>query len=100
MKLKPHDNAEGEINFNLYYFISVKKQILQYEDRSTEGLERLNRMSEKESLPSIRPIKGKIIADVIQDRKPKNILEVYSSNLMSSLLPDENGKVITVGIDK
>lgn len=30
-------------------------------------LKRLERMAERESLPSIGPIKGKVIADVIQD---------------------------------
>jgi predicted O-methyltransferase YrrM len=74
-------------------------------EEAQKVLERLDRMGEKESLPSIGPIKGKIIADVIQDHKPKNILEIgtlygYSSILMSSLLPDENGKVITIEIDK
>lgn len=68
-------------------------------------LKRLDRMGEKESLPSIGPVKGKIIADVIQDHEPKNILEIgtfygYSSILMGSLLPDEKGKVITIEIDK
>jgi catechol O-methyltransferase len=63
-------------------------------------------MGEKEFLPSIGPIKGKIMADVIEDCKPKKILEIgtlygYSAILMSSLLPDENGgKVITIEIDK
>jgi predicted O-methyltransferase YrrM len=67
-------------------------------------LKRLDRMGEKESLPSIGPVKGKIIADVIQDHEPKNILEIgtfygYSSILMGGL-PDEKGKVITIEIDK
>jgi predicted O-methyltransferase YrrM len=76
-------------------------------EKTHEVLKRLERIGEKEFLPSIGPIKGKIIADVIQDYKPKNILEIgtlygYSSILMSSLLPDENGgrKVITIEIDK
>jgi len=69
-------------------------------------LKRLESMSERESLPSIGPIKGKIISSVIQDYRPKNILEIgtlhgYSSILMGSLLPDDNtGKVITIEIDK
>jgi caffeoyl-CoA O-methyltransferase len=51
-------------------------------------------------------IKGKIISDVIYEYKPRNILEIgtlhgYSSILMGSLLPDENGgKVITIEIEK
>jgi predicted O-methyltransferase YrrM len=69
-------------------------------------LKKLESMSERESLPSIGPIKGKIISDVIQDYGPKNILEIgtlhgYSSILMGGLLPDDNaGKVITIEIDK
>jgi predicted O-methyltransferase YrrM len=69
-------------------------------------LRRLEGMSAREFLPSIGPIKGKIISDVIQDYGPKNILEIgtlhgYSSILMGGLLPDDNtGKVITIEIDK
>ena len=69
-------------------------------------LKRLQRMAEKESLPSIGPTKGKIIANVIQDYKPRKILEIgtlygYSAILMSSMLIEENvGKVITIEIDK
>ena len=68
-------------------------------------LKRLEKMAEKESLPSIGPTKGKIIAQVIQDYKPRKILEIgtlygYSAILMSSMLPEENGgKVITIEID-
>jgi predicted O-methyltransferase YrrM len=69
-------------------------------------LKKLESMSERESLPSIGPIKGKIISDVIQEYEPKNILEIgtlhgYSSILMGGLLPDDDtGKVITIEIDK
>jgi len=69
-------------------------------------LKKLESMSERESLPSIGPIKGKIISNVIQEYEPKNILEIgtlhgYSSILMGGLLPDDNtGKVITIEIDK
>lgn len=69
-------------------------------------LKRLESISEREFLPSIGPIKGKIISDVIQDYGPKNILEIgtlhgYSSILMGGLLADDNtGKVITIEKDK
>jgi predicted O-methyltransferase YrrM len=69
-------------------------------------LKKLESISERESLPSIGPIKGKIISDVIQEYEPKNILEIgtlhgYSSILMAGLLPnDDTGKVITIEIDK
>ena len=75
-------------------------------EETQKVLKRLERMGESKLLPSIGPIKGKIIADVIENYKPKNILEIgtlygYSAILMSSLLPDENsGKVITIEIDK
>jgi predicted O-methyltransferase YrrM len=75
-------------------------------EETNKVLKRLERMAEKESLPSIGPTKGKIIAHVIEDYKPRQILEIgtlygYSAILMSSMLPEENGwKVITIEIDK
>jgi predicted O-methyltransferase YrrM len=75
-------------------------------EETNKVLKRLERMAEKESLPSIGPTKGKIIAHVIEDYKPRKILEIgtlygYSAILMSSMLPEENGwKVITIEIDK
>jgi predicted O-methyltransferase YrrM len=70
-------------------------------------LRRLERMAEKESLPSIGPVKGKIIADAIQEYKPRRILEIgtlygYSAILMGSMLPEEQnqGKVTTIETDK
>lgn len=70
-------------------------------------LKRLERMAEKESLPSIGHVKGKVIADVIQDYKPRRILEIgtlygYSAILMGSILSEEQnqGKVTTIEIDK
>ncbi len=74
-------------------------------EETQKVLKRLERMGERKLLPSIGPIKGKMIADVVEDYKPKKILEIgtlygYSAILMSSLLPDENGKVLTVEIDK
>jgi predicted O-methyltransferase YrrM len=74
-------------------------------EQTRKVLKRLEKMAEKESLPSIGPTKGKIIAQVIQDYKPRKILEIgtlygYSAILMSSILPEENGcKVITIEID-
>jgi len=73
--------------------------------RKRKVLKRLEKMAERESLPSIGPTKGKIIANVIQDYKPRKILEIgtlygYSAILMSSILPEENGgKVVTIEID-
>ena len=61
-------------------------------EETRKVLKRLEKMAEKESLPSIGPTKGKIIAQVIQDYKPRKILEIgtlygYSAILMSSILP-------------
>jgi predicted O-methyltransferase YrrM len=73
---------------------------------SRKVLKRLERMAERESLPSIGPTKGKIIAHLIQEYKPRSILEIgtlygYSAILMGSMLPEENsGKVITIEIDE
>jgi predicted O-methyltransferase YrrM len=75
-------------------------------EETQKVLERLERMAKKESLPSIGPTKGKIIAHVIRGYKPRKILEIgtlygYSAILMSSMLPQQNGgKVITIEIDK
>jgi predicted O-methyltransferase YrrM len=69
-------------------------------------LKKLERMAEKESLPSIGPVKGKIIADIIEDYKPRRILEIgalygYSAILMGGMLSEENvGKITTIEIDK
>jgi len=74
--------------------------------RKRKVLKRLEKMAERESLPSIGPTKGKIIANVIQDYKPRKILEIgtlygYSAILMSSIFVEENGgKVITIEVDK
>ena len=75
-------------------------------EETRKVLKRLEKMAEKESLPSIGPTKGKIIAQVIQDYKPRKILEIgtlygYSAILMSSMFVEENGgKVITIEVDK
>ena len=86
--------------------IQVKLQSYSMKEVTHKVLKRLESMSERESLPSIGPIKGKILSSVIQDYRPKNILEIgtlhgYSSILMGGLLLDDNiGKVITIEIDK
>ncbi|MFZ0897574.1 MAG: hypothetical protein WAZ77_23980, partial [Candidatus Nitrosopolaris sp.] len=63
-------------------------------EETRKVLKRLERMAEKESLPSIGPVKGKIIADAIQEYKPRRILEIgtlygYSAILMGSMLPEQ-----------
>jgi len=75
-------------------------------EETRKVLKRLEKMAEEESLPSIGPTKGKIIAQVIQDYKPIKILEIgtlygYSAILMSSIFVEEDGgKVITIEVDK
>ena len=75
-------------------------------EETRKVLKKLERMSEKECLPSIGPVKGKIIAAVIEDHKPGKILEIgtlygYSAILMGSMLPrgQNQGKVTTIEID-
>lgn len=62
-------------------------------------------------MPSIGPTKGKIIADIIREHKPKKILEIgslyeYSAILMANVMSDDDDdygndiKVVTIEIDK
>jgi predicted O-methyltransferase YrrM len=73
--------------------------------KASQVLRRLEKMADKQFVPSIGPIKGKIITGIIQRYKPRNILEVgtlygYSAILMADTLNGANGKVITIEIDK
>jgi len=67
-------------------------------------LRELEQTAKREYLPSIGPIKGKIISDIIKRYKPAKILEIgtlhgYSAILMADLQFDD-GKLITIEIDK
>ena len=67
-------------------------------------LRELEQTAKREYLPSIGPIKGKIISDIIKRYKPTKILEIgtlhgYSAILMADLQFDD-GKLITIEIDK
>jgi predicted O-methyltransferase YrrM len=67
-------------------------------------LRELEQIAKSEHLPSIGPIKGKIISDIIKRYKPTKILEIgtlhgYSAILMVDLLFDDE-KLITIEIDK
>jgi predicted O-methyltransferase YrrM len=67
-------------------------------------LRELEQIAKSEHLPSIGPIKGKIISDIIKRYQPTKILEIgtlhgYSAILMMDLLFDD-GKLITIEIDK
>ena len=73
--------------------------------KASQVLRRLEKMADKQFVPSIGPIKGKIITGIIQKYIPRDILEVgtlygYSAILMADTLNGANGKVITIEIDK
>ena len=68
-------------------------------------LRELERTAKKEHLPSIGPIKGRIVSDIVKKYRPASILEIgtlhgYSAILMGNLLPDDGGKLITIEIDR
>lgn len=63
----------------------------------------LEQIAKKQGLPSIGPIKGKILISIISKYKPKTILEIgtlhgYSAILMGGMLP-KDGKLITIEKD-
>jgi predicted O-methyltransferase YrrM len=67
-------------------------------------LRSLERMAQKEFVPSIGPIKGKIITEIIKKHNPKIVLEIgtlygYSAILMADTLPAD-GKVVTIELNK
>ena len=67
-------------------------------------LRSLEELAKKEFVPSVGPIKGRIISDVIRKYKAKNILEIgtlhgYSAILMAAALASD-GKVVTIELDK
>ena len=73
-------------------------------DKALQVLKRLEQEAMEVWVPSIGPIKGKVIEDVIKKHKPRRILELgtlfgYSAILMARLLP-KDGKVITVEINE
>jgi predicted O-methyltransferase YrrM len=68
-------------------------------------LRSLEELAQKEFVPSIGPIKGKIITDIIRKYKAKNILEIgtlygYSAILMAAAVLPSDGKVVTIELDK
>jgi predicted O-methyltransferase YrrM len=69
-------------------------------------LRSLEELAEKEFVPSIGPIKGRIITDIIRKYKVKNILEIgtlygYSAILMAAavITSSSDGKVVTIELD-
>ncbi|HYX55220.1 MAG TPA: class I SAM-dependent methyltransferase [Nitrososphaeraceae archaeon] len=72
--------------------------------KPSDVLKSLEKSANKQFVPSIGPIKGKIIARIIKRYNPKNILEVgtlygYSAILMAQRLA-EDGKVVTIELDR
>ena len=72
--------------------------------KPSDVLKSLEKTANKQFVPSIGPIKGKIIARIIKRYNPKNILEVgtlygYSAILMAQSLA-EDGKVVTIELDR
>jgi predicted O-methyltransferase YrrM len=73
-------------------------------DRVWNVLQSLEKMAQKEFVPSIGPTKGKIITEIIKKYNPKTVLEIgtlygYSAILMANILP-VGGKVVTIELDK
>jgi len=67
-------------------------------------LNELEQISKREYLPSIGPVKGRIISDIIRKYKPNLILEIgtlhgYSAILMGSLLHN-GGMLITLEVNE
>ena len=78
-------------------------QILTYNSKVVQVLRGLEQIAKKQGLPSIGPIKGKILISIISKYKPKTILEIgtlhgYSAILMGGMLP-KDGKLITIEKD-
>lgn len=77
------------------------------DDQIPNVLRELEQLAKREHLPSIGPIKGNIISEIIQKYKPTTILEIgtlhgYSAILMTDLLLDyyHDAKLITIEIEK
>jgi predicted O-methyltransferase YrrM len=77
--------------------------------KPSDVLRRLEKMTKKEFVPSIGPVKGGIITEIIKKYNPKNILEVgtlygYSAILMATAAATDtlqaDGKVVTIEIDR
>jgi predicted O-methyltransferase YrrM len=87
------------------FLISIMHHNKVRNDKISRVLKALVKMAEKEFVPSIGPIKGKIVTKIIKKCKPRNILEIgtlygYSAILMASMLPCSNGRVVTIEINK
>jgi predicted O-methyltransferase YrrM len=77
--------------------------------KPSDVLKSLERMAKKEFVPSIGPVKGGIMTEIIKKYNPKNILEVgtlygYSAILMAAAAATDtlqaDGKLVTIEIDR
>ena len=82
--------------------IKLKREVIRV-------LKSLERIGEREFVPSIGPVKGKILSKIIRKHKAKTALEIgtlagYSAILIASLLPNDDSRkkavVTTIEIDK
>ena len=70
--------------------------------KADEVLREIERRAETEFLPIVGPDKGRILADIVRDAKPKRVLEVgtligYSAILMGKEL-GKHVQIITIEI--
>jgi predicted O-methyltransferase YrrM len=95
---------QGFIPYQTYFFLEEQSNIDNNMDRASKVLQSLEKMAQKEFVPSIGPTKGKIITEIIKKYNPKTVLEIgtlygYSAILMANILP-VGGKVVTIELDK
>jgi len=95
---------QGFIPYQTYFFLEEQPNIDNNMDRASKVLQSLEKMAQKEFVPSIGPTKGKIITEIIKKYNPKTVLEIgtlygYSAILMANILPI-GGKVVTIELDK
>ena len=95
---------QGFIPYQTYFFLEEQPNIDNNMDRASKVLQSLEKIAQKEFVPSIGPIKGKIITEIIKKYNPKTVLEIgtlygYSAILMANILP-EGGKVVTIELNK
>jgi predicted O-methyltransferase YrrM len=83
--------------------MAILIQILTTDSKVVQILLDLEGIAKEQNLPSIGPVKGKILAYIVLKYKPRTILEIgtlhgYSAILMADMLPDD-GKLITIEKD-
>lgn len=73
-------------------------------DKALKVLRNLEELGKKEFIPSIGPVKGKVLSGVIKKYRPKTVLEIgtrfgYSAIVMARSLPAE-GKIVTIELEE